>query len=447
MYDVCVIGSGPAGYVAAIKASQEGFKTVCIEKDKVLGGTCLNVGCIPSKALLHRTELLSHVRKKGHVFGLTLPQELQIDTLMKEKEKVVTKLNTGIDYLFKKNKVERILGEANLQNDGSLFVNGTKIEAKYIIIATGSNPTPLPFLPFDEKKVLSSTGALSLDFIPKKMLVLGGGVIGLELGSVYQRLGSNVEVVEFMDRIIPEFDSDLSIAFQKTLENSGMKFNLKTKVVSAESIGSSVKLVSEDGKIFEGDVCLVSIGRRPNPHKMDVKLTPRGFIEVNANYETSINNVFAIGDVSGPPMLAHKGSMEAVSLIEFLKGRMKKINYTSIPNVIYSDPEVASAGFSESELNEKGIGYIKNSFPLVGNSRYQAIGGDDPCFVKALFHEKTKHLLGVHILAPNASEMIAQPSTAIDKKMTLEDLKKVCFAHPTLSEALHEVYLEKFLHI
>jgi dihydrolipoamide dehydrogenase len=447
MYDVCVIGSGPAGYVAAIKASQVGFKTVCIEKDNVLGGTCLNVGCIPSKALLNRTELLAHVRKKGYIFDLHIKEELKIDLLMKEKEKVVEKLNQGIDYLFKKNKIELVLGTANLESDGKLFVNGERLEAKYIIIATGSVPTPLPFLPFDEKLVLSSTGALSLNFIPKKMLVLGGGVIGLELGSVFRRLGSEVEVVEFMDRIIPEFDEDLSRGFQKTLESIGIKFNLKTKIIKAEKGDFGVKLFSEDNRVFEGDVCLVSIGRKANPQKMDVKLTDRGFIEVNENFETNIKNVFAIGDVSGPPMLAHKGSTEAVSLIEYLKGNKKLINYVSIPNVVYTDPEVASCGFSESELKDRKIPYIKNSFPLVGNSRYQAIGGDDPCFVKALFHEHTKHLLGVHILAPNASEMIAQPSTALDQKMTLDQLKLICFAHPTLSESLHEVYLEKFLHM
>ena len=447
MYDVVVIGSGPAGYVAAIKSAQMGFKTACVERDKVLGGTCLNVGCIPSKALLHATELLYHVHKEGDVLGLSAPKTFNLIPLMNQKERIVQKLTGGIAYLFKKNGVEYIRGTAVIKNKNTLEVEGKVLEAKYIIVATGSEAIPLPFLPFDEKIVLSSTGALALKEIPKKMIVVGGGVIGLELGSVYRRLGSEVEVIEFMDRIIPEFDIDLSKAFQKILEKQGMTFNLNTKVVAAEKSDKGITLNAEDGKKFSGDVCLISIGRKPYAKAFDLELTQKGFIKIDQNFKTSSSNVFAIGDVAGGPMLAHKGSKEGVALIEYLSGKSAHVDYAAIPNVVYAYPEIATVGFSEKELVEKEIPYKVTNFPFVGNSRYQANSGDDPCFIKILSHKDSRHLLGAHILAPNASELICQPATAIAQKLTLDDLKNICFAHPTLSEALHEVYIDKSLHI
>ena len=418
-----------------------------MERDNALGGTCLNVGCIPSKSLLHATELLYHVQKEGNILGITPPSSPSFDPLMSQKEKVVQKLTGGISYLFKKNGVEFLRGVATVSKSGKVAVDGKPIETKYVIIATGSEPIPLPFLPFDEERVLSSTGALALKSIPKKMIVVGGGVIGLELGSVYKRLGSEVQVIEFMDRIIPEFDLDLSKAFQKVLEKQGMTFHLKTKVVSGKNVDSGVTLEVEGGQTFSGDVCLISIGRKPYAKGIDLELTPRGFIKIDQNFRTSASNVFAIGDASGPPMLAHKGSEEAVALIEYLSGKSAHVNYAAIPNVIYTYPEVASVGFTEKELIEKGIPYKATTFPFVGSSRYQANSGDDPCFVKIVSHKESKHLLGAHILSPNASELIIQPTTAISQKMTLDDLKSVCFPHPTLSEAFHEVYLDKFLHI
>jgi dihydrolipoamide dehydrogenase len=431
MYDILVIGSGPAGYVAAIKAAQLGFKVACVEKEGSLGGTCLNVGCIPSKSLLHSTEIGG--------------KDLAI--LMKEKEGVVQKLSGGISYLFKKNKVDHIQGTALVKSSGIVEVNGKLIEAKYVIVAVGSEAVPLPFLPFDETIVLSSTGALALKEIPKKMLIVGGGVIGLELGSVYRRLGTEVEVIEFMDRIIPEFDLDLSKAFQKTLENQGFVFNLNTKVIAGRKNSNGITLEVDGGKTFSGDVCLVAIGRKPYTNGMELKLNGRGFIETDENFRTSAPNVFAIGDVAGPPMLAHKGSYEAVALIEYLAGKSPCINYLAIPNVIYTYPEVASVGFSEKELKEKKIPYKAATFPFTGSSRYQANSGKDPCFIKILSHAETRHLIGAHILSPNASELIIQPTTAIQNKMTLDQLKNICFPHPTLSEAFHEVYIDKFLHM
>lgn len=447
MYDVIILGSGPAGYVGAIKASQLGFKVLCIEKDKALGGTCLNVGCIPSKALLHTTELLYHIQKEGNILGITPPSSVDLSNLMKQKEKIVQKLTGGISYLFKKNGVEFIQGSATVKKEGEVVVDGKVIQGKYIILATGSQPTPLPFSPFDEERVLSSTGALALKKTPQKMIVIGGGVIGLELGSVYRRLGAEVEVFEFMDRIIPEFDTDLSKAFQKVLEKQGIKFNLQARVIGLKNEGDKVFVEVEGGKTYSADVSLISIGRRPYTNGIEVELTAKGFIKIDENFETSIRNVFAVGDAAGPPMLAHKGSLEAVSLVERLSGKTSFVNYAAIPNVVYTYPEVASVGFTEKELQEKKIPYEVTQFPFIGNSRYQANGGDDPCFIKIVWHKETKHLLGAHILSPNASELIIQPATAIAHKMKIADLKNVCFPHPTLSEAFHEVYIDKFLHI
>jgi len=441
-YDVVIIGSGPAGYVGAIKAGQLGLKVACIEKHSALGGTCLNVGCIPSKALLHASELVAAIDHHGLDMGIDATmRKIDFQQMMVFKEQSIKKLTAGITYLFKKNKVDHIRGVGKLLDGSTVEVNGKTIKAKHIILATGSEPIPLPFLPFDETKILSSTGALNLKEIPKKMTVIGGGVIGLELGSVYARLGTKIEVVELLDRIIPEFDLDLSKAFQKILESQGFTFHLKTKV--------------EEGQSFDSDVTLVSIGRRPyteglNLENLGVEKDNQGFIKIDRNFRTNLPNVYAIGDCAGQPMLAHKGSEEAICLIETLFGHNTKINYAAIPNVIYTSPEVASVGFTQSQLDEKNIPYNLSNFPLIGNSRYQAIGGKDPCFIKTLSHKTTNHLLGCHIIAPNASELIAQPTLAIQANITLDTLANTCFAHPTISEALHESYLgltSSFLHL
>lgn len=454
------IGSGPAGYVGAIKAAQLGLKTACVEKTESLGGTCLNVGCIPSKALLHASELAYHIQTEAKEVGIDIPKyEINFSQMMKHKEKAIEKLTKGIAYLFKKNKVELIQGQATFVDRNTIEVSGARYTAKNFVIATGSFATPLPFLPFDEEKVLSSTGALNLKTIPKKLLIIGAGVIGLELGSVYRRLGSEVEVIELLDRAIPEFDEDLSKQFQKTLEKQGFTFHFGAKVTGGQKGEKGVTIDAElkgEKKVFSGDKVLISIGRRPfTDHlgldKAGVAKDSRGFITIDGEFKTTNPHIYAIGDVAGPPMLAHKGSEEAIAVAEKLAGKMPhKIQMLAIPNVIYTYPEVASVGFTENQLKEKNIPYLTANFPFLGNSRYMANGGSDPCFIKTLAHKETKHLLGVHILSPNASELIAQPTLAIHNKLTLHDLASTCFAHPTLSEALHEAYLgldSHFLHI
>jgi dihydrolipoamide dehydrogenase len=436
VFDVIFVGGGPAGYVGAIKAAQLGLKTACIEKGNTLGGTCLNVGCIPSKALLHLTE------------GIKPPIDL-VD-IMHKKEGVVKKLTAGIEFLFKKNKVTRILGEGRVISPNVIEVAGKGYKAKNIVLATGSSPISLPFLPFDEKKILSSTGALSLMKIPEKMIVIGGGVIGLELGSVYARMGTKIEVVEFMPDILSEFEEDISKGFRKILEGQGFVFHLQSKVTAGVVKDDYVELeveTPEGKKKLFGDVVLVSIGRRPN-HKgcgienIGIEVDQRGFIKIDNSFRTSIPNIYAVGDVAGPPMLAHKGSEEAIVVAEFLAGdTLAPLDYASIPNVVYTNPEIASVGFGEKELIEKKIPYNKAVFPFIGNSRYIANGGVDHCFIKAFSHKESGHLLGCHILAPHASELIQGPTIAMKARLKVSDLATTTFAHPTLSEALHEVFL------
>lgn len=442
MYDILFIGSGPAGYVGAIKAAQLGFKTACVERERALGGTCLNVGCIPSKALLHSSELVDHAKRHMGEMGVEVGGvRVDLVKMMAYKKKIVDKLTGGVQYLFKKNKVDVIQGTAKLVGSNIVSVNGTNYTAKHIVIATGSEPIPLPFLPFDEERVVSSTGALALKKIPEKMAIIGGGVIGLELGSVYARMGTKVEVFELMDRIIPEFDTDLSKAFQKTLEAQGFKFNLQYKVTPETK--------------FDADVVLVSIGRRPTTkdlglEALGIEKDQRGFIKIDGSFRTNIPSIYAVGDVAGQPMLAHKGSEEAICLVENLAGHPMKMNYAAIPNVIYTSPEVASVGFTEDQLKKSGTPYKLSNFSFIGNSRYQAVSGKDPCFIKALSHQTTGHLLGCHILAPSASELIAQPTLAIQASIKAQTLAEGCYAHPTFAEGLHEAYLglvAKFLHL
>lgn len=458
-YDIVYIGSGPAGYVGAIKAAQLGLKTACIEEHSSLGGTCLNVGCVPSKALLHAADLFALIHREAPEMGFDIPTAtVNLTTLMQYKDKIVKKLSSGIQYLFKKNSVDHIRGHGRLISPTTIDVDGKTIHAKHIVLATGSQPATLPNIVLDEKKIVSSTGALSLSEIPKKLLIVGGGVIGLELGSVYHCLGSQVEVIEFMDRILPEFDTDLSSAFQKILQSRGFSIHLNSKVTNASNHNDVIQLtVEKQGETvnFEGDIALVSIGRRPNTNNLglealNIATDQRGFIQIDQAFRTNVPNIFAVGDVAGQPMLAHKGSHEAITVAYAVAGHHHPFDYTAIPNVVYTNPEIASVGFSENQLKERNIPYKVATFNLIGNSRYQANGGVEPGFVKALAHKETDHLLGCHILAPNASELICLPTLALQHRLTTKQLAHTCYPHPTISEALHEVFLgltSQFIHL
>lgn len=425
-----MIGSGPGGYVAAIRAAQLGLKTACIEKNKTLGGTCLNVGCIPSKVLLHDSE-----------------QSTDFPKMMERKSKVISGFTSGIDSLFKKNKVEWIQGAGKLKGPHTIAVGEKEVSAKYIILATGSEPVSLPFMPFDEKKVLSSTGALSLGSVPKKMLVVGAGVIGVELGSVYKRLGSEVIFIEFLDRICPAFDLALSKALQKSLTNQGMVFHLSHKVVKAEGTNLTVQGPTGESQL-SGDVVLVAVGRRPYSDNLGLEAAgiqkdPKGFIPIDASFRTVQPHIFAIGDLVEGPMLAHKASEEGIAVAELIGGHKPTINYIAIPNVVYTHPEVASVGLTEEEVKGRKIGYKVSQFPFKANSRARCMNSDEG-FVKILAEEKSRRILGVHIIGESASELIAEATLAIQLKATADQLADTCFAHPTLSEALKEASLGLF---
>ena len=450
-YDVVVIGSGPGGYVAAIRAAQLGLKTACIEKSKTLGGTCLNIGCIPSKALLHSSELYSTLQKTGSEHGIKAGS-LQCDfpQMMARKEKVVLGFTKGIEGLFKKNQIDWIAGHGKLKGAHQIEVNGQTIEAKNIILATGSEPIALPFLPFDEKKILSSTGALSLPSIPKKLLVVGAGIIGVELGSVYSRLGSEVVFIEFLDRICPGFDLALAKGLQKSLTHQGMVFHLSHKVVKADlSKGVDLTVQSPDGEThFIGDAALVAIGRKPYSENLGletlgIQKDPKGFVQIDASFRTSQPHIFAIGDLVDGPMLAHKASEEGIAVAEFIAGHKPKIDYLAIPNVAYTHPEAAAVGFTEEELKTRSVPYKAAQFPFKANSRARCIDDEDG-FVKILADPNTRRILGVHILGPHASELIAEAVLAIQLRATVDQLADTCHAHPTLSEALKEAALGVF---
>lgn len=425
-----VIGSGPGGYVAAIRAAQLGLKTACIEKNETLGGTCLNVGCIPSKVLLHDSEHSSDFAK-----------------MMQRKGEVVLGFTQGVEFLFKKNKIDRIQGKGTLKTPNTLSVNGQNIEAKNIILATGSEAVPLPFLPFDEKKILSSTGALALKEVPKKMLIVGAGIIGVELGSVYQRLGSKVIFVEFLDRICAGFDSALSKALLKSLTQQGMTFHLSHKVIKAEGTTLTVQGQSNEMEL-QADIVLVAVGRRPFSEglgldALGIQKDSKGFVQIDGAFRTSQPNIFAIGDLVDGPMLAHKASEEGVAVAEFIAGHASTIDYAYIPNVAYTHPEVAAVGLTEEEVKARGLTYKVSQFPFKANSRARCID-DTEGFVKIIAEEKSRRIIGVHMIGPNASELIAEAAIAMKLKATADALADTCFAHPTLSEALKEASLGLF---
>ena len=454
-FDLIIIGAGPGGYVAAIRAAQLGLKTACIEKRGTLGGTCLNVGCIPSKALLHSSEKFEETRDHLAEHGVKVGKvELDLDTLMARKDKVVDGLTKGIAGLFKKNKVTSITGSARIARAGEVVVSAdgkdTSYTADNILIATGSEVAPLPGVEIDEDRIVSSTGALSLDKVPKNLVVVGGGYIGLEMGSVWRRLGSKVTVVEFLDAIVPNMDGEVGKAMHKTLAKQGMEFKLGTKVTGAKSTKTKVALTVEpaaggDAETIDCDIVLVSIGRVPFTANLGlaeagVEMDGRGVIQVDGNFKTNVDGIYAIGDVIPGPMLAHKAEEEGIACVERLAGQATHINYDAIPSVVYTWPEAASVGKTEEQLKDAGIAYNKGNFPFMANSRARA-NGDAEGFVKILADAATDEVLGVHIIGPDAGTMIAELALAMEFGASSEDIARTCHAHPTLNEAVKEAAL------
>jgi len=456
-YDVVVIGGGPGGYVCAIRAAQLGLKTACVEMRATLGGTCLNVGCIPSKALLTSSEKFDEANHHFAQHGIKLGSvSLDLVAMMGHKEKVVSDNVGGIEFLFKKNKIDWIKGKGKVAAAGTVEITdgpdkGKTISAKSIVIATGSESTPLPGgVEIDEKQVVTSTGAIALPKVPKHLVVVGAGVIGLELGSVWKRLGADVTVVEFLDRVTPGMDGELSKSFKRILEKQGLVFKMKSKVTSVKTAKSGVTLTVEPAaggaaEEIKADVVLVAIGRRPyvdglGLEEIGVKRNPRGFIEIDAHFQTSIPGIYAIGDAVPGPMLAHKAEDEGVALAEILAGQSGHINYDTIPSIVYTWPEVASVGKTEEQLKEAGIPYRTGKFPFTANGRARAMAATDG-FVKILAHKDTDRILGCHILGPDAGTLIHEIVAVMEFGGSAEDVARTCHGHPTLSEAVKEAAL------
>ena len=451
-FDAMVIGGGPGGYVCAIRLAQLGVKTACVESRGTLGGTCLNIGCIPSKNLLSMSDYYYKALKNFSSIGIEIEKiNLNLSKMMQNKEKSVSVLTKGIEFLFKKNKVTYIKGTASLKSNNEVVVKennkNTVYGTKNIIISTGSLPVSLPGIDFDEKQIVSSTGALSLKAIPKKMIIVGGGYIGLEMGSIWARLGSEIHVIEFLDHIIPGMDLDISKEFQKVLTKQGIKFLLETKVDKIVKQKNSVKIFTsgKNKKEFDCDVVLISVGRKPNTtglnlEKNKIKLDKQKRIEVDKNFKTSIPNVFAIGDVIRGHMLAHKAEEEGIAVAEIITGQAGHVNYDIIPGVIYTTPEVASVGKTEEQLSQEKINYKIGKFPFMANSRAKAVNESEG-FVKILADQVTDKVLGVHIIGPHAGELIAEVALAMEFGASAEDIARTCHAHPTYSEAIKEAAL------
>ncbi|MCI0382613.1 MAG: dihydrolipoyl dehydrogenase [Chlamydiae bacterium] len=450
-FDVIVIGSGPGGYVAAIRAAQLGLKTACVEKDPVLGGTCLNVGCIPSKALLHSTEQFASLSKAKEL-GIIV-ENFRVDFLqmMERKKQIVKDFNEGIAFLFKKNHISSFQGHASLISPNKIEVKGKEkieLESKSIILATGSQSIELPFLPFDEKQIVSSTGALSLEKVPKKMVVIGAGIIGVELGSVYKRLGAEVVFIEFLERICSVMDESITAELKKLLEKQGMSFHLSSKVVSAKKESNKIKLQVEKGDNhveLEADVVLVSIGRKPYTkdlglEQVGIKTNEKGFIPINGRFQTVVPSIYAIGDIIDGPMLAHKAQEEGIAVAELISGYYPQIDYTTVPNVIYTSPEVATVGLTEAEAKQMGLSLKVGSFPFSINSRAKCTGELEG-FVKVIGDANSDRILGVHIISAHASELISEAVIAMQNRIKLLELASAFHAHPTLSEAIKEACL------
>ncbi|PKV52075.1 dihydrolipoamide dehydrogenase [Aquimarina sp. MAR_2010_214] len=455
-YDVAVIGSGPGGYVAAIRCAQLGMKTAIIEKYSTLGGTCLNVGCIPSKALLDSSHHYEHAVKHFADHGIEIPGDVKInlEKMIARKQTVVDQNCEGVSYLMKKNKIDVFEGVGAFKD--ATHVNITKadgtvetIEAKNTIIATGSKPSTLPFIKIDKKRVITSTETLKLKEVPKHLVVIGGGVIGLELGQVYRRLGADVSVIEYMDRIIPGMDKALSRELQKVLKKQGVKFYTAHKVTNVKATAKEVVITADDKKgnpvDFKGDYCLVSVGRRPytdglNAEAAGVKLNDRGQVEVNDHLQTSASNIYAIGDVIKGAMLAHKAEEEGVFVAETLAGQKPHIDYNLIPGVVYTWPEVAAVGKTEEELKEAGVKYKSGQFSFRALGRSRA-SGDLDGFVKILADETTDEVLGVHMIGARCADLIAEAVTAMEFRASAEDISRMSHAHPTFAEAVKEAAL------
>ncbi|MGH7046698.1 MAG: dihydrolipoyl dehydrogenase [Stellaceae bacterium] len=452
-YDVVIIGSGPGGYVAAIRAAQLGLSTACVEARASLGGTCLNIGCIPSKALLQSTEKLVEARHDFAEHGIRLG-ELGVDlaVLMARKDRVVDTLTRGVEFLFRKNKIAWLKGKGRIAAPGRVAVTAaggeiSEVEAGAIVIATGSQSTPLPGVEIDEQRILSSTGALALDHVPNRLVVVGGGYVGLELGSVWQRLGARVTVVELLDRIVPSMDRELAAALQRALTRQGIEFALGAKLAGIDRTADGLTLAIEGGapRRLAADAVLVAVGRRPYTEGLGldtvgVACDAQGRIVVDAGFATNVAGIYAIGDAIRGPMLAHKAEEEGIAVAERLAGQLPAVDYEAIPAVVYTRPEVASVGKTEEQLKGAAIGYRTGKFPFTANPRARA-NGDTEGFVKILADAATDRVLGVHIIGPDAGTMIAEAVLAITFGASAEDIGRTCHAHPTLSEAIKEAAL------
>ena len=450
-FDVIIIGGGPGGYVCAIRAAQLGLKTACVEKRATLGGVCLNIGCIPSKALLQSSE---NFEEAGHSFAdhgvIVEGVKLDLARMMARKGEVVAANVKGVEFLFKKNKVTWIKGAASIPKPGIVAVDGTEYVAKHIVVATGSESVPLPGVAVDETAIVSSTGALELDRVPGHLVVIGGGYIGLELGSVWKRLGAEVTVVEYLDRLVPGMDAEIAKTFERVLGKQGIKFRLSTKVIGAVRGNDGVTLTLEpaaggQAEQMKADVVLVAVGRKAftgglGLEEAGVALDDRGRIEVDAHYATNVPGIYAIGDVIAGPMLAHKAEEEGVALAERFAGQAGHVNYDVIPGVVYTWPEVASVGRTEEDLKKQGVAYKVGKFPFTANGRARAMGATEG-FVKLLADKDTDRLLGAHIIGPDAGGLIAELATAMEFGASSEDVARTCHAHPTLSEAVKEAAL------
>tara|TARA_B100000674_G_scaffold469566_1_gene456484 strand:- start:22 stop:1422 length:1401 start_codon:yes stop_codon:yes gene_type:complete len=453
-FQAVVIGGGPGGYVCAIRLAQLGLKTACIESRGSLGGTCLNIGCIPSKSLLNLSEEFHKVKNfanKGIEIGEV---KLNLEKMMKSKDKAVTILTKGVEFLLKKNKVTYFKGHGSFKSENEILIkddqnNETLIQSEKIVIATGSEPVSLPGIEIDEKTIVSSTGALELKKVPDKMVVVGGGYIGLEMGSVWSRLGAKVEVVEFLDHITPGMDKEISLEFMKILKKQGIKFSMQNKVELIQKNKSGVSVLTKDKNgnknKLDCDVVLIAVGRKPNTSGLNletvgVSLDGSNRIKTNKNFETSVKNIYAIGDVINGPMLAHKAEDEGIAVAENIVGQSGHVNYDTIPGVIYTNPEVASIGKTEEQLKGLNKNYKVGKFSFMANSRAKAID-DTEGFVKILADEQTDKVLGAHIIGPHAGELIAEIGVAMEFGASAEDIARTCHAHPTFSEAIKEAAL------
>jgi len=454
-FDVIVIGGGPGGYVCAIRAAQLGLKTACVESRGTLGGTCLNVGCIPSKSLLNMSESYHKAHKEFQSQGIEFSDlKLNLDKMMSSKNKSVQTLTKGIEFLFKKNKVTYLKGKGVLFSENDVVVyegeKKTSYKSKNIVLATGSAPSSLPGIEIDEQNIVSSTGALEFKEVPKDFAVIGGGVIGLEMGSVWSRLGSNVTVIEYLDHITPGMDKEVSSEFLKILTKQGIKFKLSSKVTAVTNKGNQVEVSFENNQTSQKEVMLVdkvlvSVGRKPyteglNLNKLGIKKDPQGRIEVNEKLQSSIKNIYAIGDIIKGPMLAHKAEEEGIAVAEIIAGQAGHVNYNTIPGVIYTSPEVAVIGKTEEELKKENINYKVGKFPFLANSRAK-VNNEPDGFVKILAESQTDRVLGVHMIGPHTGDLIAEMALAMEFGASAEDIARTCHAHPTYTEAVKEAAL------